>query len=702
MSKLLHRFLLMGALLMCAAGCSDDKTEDSTAPSFSITVPASEFYQATVAESAKAGDVVPLSIKMTEGMEIVSVHYNEEPCTFTSSDAETNTFNYEFTMPEADVTLDIEVREIKPQEYTIYYDNPDNFYFQNVPQTAEEGSEVSFYVTVTDLSMCIAQVRYGTEEEEVCEQTGDVEVASDYKRYSFKFTMPGHDVTLEAGTAVEYNSITRIGDEHSKVRLINSIKKDNNGDPLVDEDGEYICENYYGQLVKFVYEVELGYNFEVTVVGDRTGAHYESKIYFEDNSYDPSDCWVLEMPAEPITFTISSTEKNDFVGKAFVGDYKGFFIDTKQPGKLTRESSPNLEASLKSNTVFTFKTTDVNAYDFKGTFTFDESASRFAYERESCDQYGISGKWDEKMTMTYVSDIIEDMPDNTRFYVMTQKSISDYTSAANAGATKLLLEMTLDGSTVYYLFERSGYSLREVGVEFTSGTSLGDASATAFVIENSEKILKYTYDGNTTSLIEKGREAGSYQPASGSGDVLELDGFGSGKIGSKEGTYTIVDGIVTLNCSGEETKYNIDMNAKTYTAINDEGTWDGPTSFYVEGSDIAYNGSKMTKGSVKVTLDPAQTKATFVAQYYSDMYRMEDAVNSTVSYIYDAASSTLTLSQILVGVYGTWNSERVDIVFSVSSDKQTLTFTGIERICSISNPSKYYVMVTDLAVPAQQ
>lgn len=73
MSKLLHRFLLMGALLMCAAGCSDDKTEDSTAPSFSITVPASEFYQATVAESAKAGDVVPLSIKMTEGMEIVSV-----------------------------------------------------------------------------------------------------------------------------------------------------------------------------------------------------------------------------------------------------------------------------------------------------------------------------------------------------------------------------------------------------------------------------------------------------------------------------------------------------------------------------------------------------------------------------------------------------------------------------------------------------
>lgn len=695
------KFLLMGALLAGAAGCSEDNTEGA-APSFAITVPTSENYQVTVAESAKAGDEVPLSIVPAEGMEIVTVHYNEEPCTFVSSDAETNTFNYTFTMPASDVTLNIEVREMAPTEYSIYYDNSDDYYFMDVPQTAEEGSEVSFYVTVTDLSMCVAQVRYGTEEEEVCEQTGDVEVASDYKRYAFKFTMPQHDVSLEAGIAVEYNSITRIGDEHSKVRLINSIKKDEDGNPLVDENGEHICENYYGQLVKFVYEVELGYNYEVTVVGDRTGAHYEGKIYFEDNSYDPSDCWVLEMPAEPITFTITSTEKNDFAGKAFVGDYKGFFIDTKQPGKLTSESSPNLEASLKSSTVFTFKTTDVNAYDFKGTFSFDESTNEFAYERESCDQYGISGNWSDKITMTYVSDIIEDMPDNTRFYVMTQKSISDYTSAANAGATKLLLEMTLDGSTVYYLFERSGYSLREVSVEFTSGTSLGDASATAFVIENSEKILKYTYDGNTTNLIEKGKEAGSYQPASGSGDVLELDGFGNGKIGTKEGTYTITDGIVTLTCDGQETKYNIDMNAKTYTTINDEGTWDGPTTFYIEDSDIAYNGSKMTKGSVKVTLDPAQTKATFIAQYYSDMYRMENVVYSTVSYIYDAASSTLTLSQILVGVYGTWNSERIDIVFKVSDDKQTLTFTGIDRICSISNPSKYYVMVTDLAVPAQQ
>lgn len=694
------KFLLMGALLAGAAGCSEDNTEGA-APSFAITVPTSENYQVTVAESAKAGDEVPLSIVPAEGMEIVTVHYNEEPCTFVSSDAETNTFNYTFTMPASDVTLNIEVREMAPTEYSIYYDNSDNFYFVNVPQSAVSGTEITFYVNVTDLSLDITSIAYGSELGEFCKQEGDVKLQPDYKQYTFKFTMPAHDVSLDVTTATEYNDITLEGDDHAYINMLNALVKDDNGDPVLDEDGNKMYRGFYNQVVQFTYEVDPGYNYSVTIVGGRTGIHYEDQTIFEDNGWDFNSYWTLVMPAEPLTMTIKSSEKNDFVGKALVGNYKGFFINTTQLGKLERYDATTLEAEIKSNTAFSVKTTDANKFDFQGMISYDESTKQFAYDAASCESYGLSGRYDDEMTVAWVNNLLEDMPDNVRFYVMSKNDLSSFISA-NAGGSKYLLEMALDGSTVYYLFERSGYQLTKVDMEFTNGESLGDASAAGFVTKEGEKILKYTYDGNTTSLIEKGREAGSYQPASGSDDVLVLDGFGGGKIGTKEGTYTISDGIVTLNCDGEETKYNIDMNAKTYTAINDEGTWDGPTSFYVEGSDIAYNGSKMTKGSVKVTLDPAQTKATFVAQYYSDMYRMEDAVNSTVSYIYDAASSTLTLSQILVGVYGTWNSERVDIVFSVSSDKQTLTFTGIERICSISNPSKYYVMVTDLAVPAQQ
>lgn len=695
------KFLLMGALLAGAAGCSEDDTEAS-APSFSITAPTSEDYQVTVAESAKAGDEVPLSIVPAEGMEIVTVHYNEEPCTFVSSDAETNTFNYTFTMPASDVTLDIEVREMAPAEYSIYYDNASTFNFVNVPQTAVSGTEITFNINVTDLSLGVTSVSYGSELGEFCQQVGDIKLLPDYKQYTFKFTMPAHDVALEALTATEYNDITLEGDDHAYINMLNALVKDENGDPVLDEDGNKMYRGFYEQVVQFTYEVDLGYNYSVTIVGTRTGTHYEDQAIFEDNGWDFNSYWTLVMPAEPLTMTIQSTEKTDFVGKALVGNYKGFFINTTQLGKLERYDATTLEAEIKSNTAFSVKTTDANEFDFQGMISYDESTKQFAYDAASCESYGLSGRYDDEMTLAWVSNLIEDMPDNVRFYVMSKNDLSSFISAGNAGGSKYLLEVKTTTGTAYYLFEREGYQLTKVDMEFTNGQSLGDASASGFVLKEGEKLLQYTYDGSATNLIEKGKEAGSYQPASGSGDILTLDGFGGGKIGTKEGTYTISDGIVTLTCDGEETKYNIDMNAKTYSPIAGEGEWDGPTNFYTESWTMSYNGKKITKGSVQITLNPAEQKATIKAQYYSDMYYMEDAVNTTVSYVYDADASTLTLSQVMMGdeTYQAWY-KYVDIVLKVSDDKRTLTFTGIDNLYSGANP-KIYVIVTDLAVPAQE
>lgn len=139
-----------------------------------------------MAESAKAGDEVPLSIVPAEGMEIVTVHYNEEPCTFVSSDAETNTFNY-------------------------------------------------------------------------------------------TFTMPAHDVSLDVTTATEYNDITLEGDDYAYINMLNALVKDDNGDPVLDEDGNKMYRGFYNQVVQFTYEVDLGYNYSVTIVGKRTGTHYEDQ-----------------------------------------------------------------------------------------------------------------------------------------------------------------------------------------------------------------------------------------------------------------------------------------------------------------------------------------------------------------------------------------------------------------------------------------
>lgn len=568
-----------------------------------------------MAESAKAGDEVPLSIVPAESMEIVTVHYNEEPCTFVSSDAETNTFNY-------------------------------------------------------------------------------------------TFTMPAHDVSLDVTTATEYNDITLEGDDHAYINMLNALVKDDNGDPVLDEDGNKMYRGFYNQVVQFTYEVDLGYNYSVTIVGKRTGTHYEDQTIFEDNGWDFNSYWTLVMPAELLTMTIKSSEKNDFVGKALVGNYKGFFINTTQLGKLERYDATTLEAEIKSNTAFSVKTTDANKFDFQGMISYDESTKQFAYDAASCEFYGLSGRYDDEMTVAWVSNLLEDMPDNVRFYIMSKNDLSSFISAGNAGGSKYLLEVKTSTGTAYYLFEREGYQLTKVDMEFTNGESLGDASATGFVMKEGEKLLQYTYDGSTTNLIEKGKEAGSYKPASGSGDELVLDGFGGGKIGTKEGTYTISDGIVTLTCDGQETKYNIDMNAKTYSPIADEGEWNGPTDFYVEGSQLAHDGGKDVKGCIKISIDknaignPDKGKAYFVAQYWSSSYKFEDVLSALVTYVYDPSAKTLTLSQIGAGTadggYG-----RIDIVLSVSDDKRTLTFTGIDRIYAQFNGSRY-VTVTDLAVPAQE
>lgn len=568
-----------------------------------------------MAESAKAGDEVPLSIVPAEGMEIVTVHYNEEPCTFVSSDAETNTFNY-------------------------------------------------------------------------------------------TFTMPAHDVSLDVTTATEYNDITLEGDDYAYINMLNALVKDDNGDPVLDEDGNKMYRGFYNQVVQFTYEVDLGYNYSVTIVGKRTGTHYEDQTIFEDNGWDFNSYWTLVMPAEPLTMTIKSSEKNDFVGKALVGNYKGFFINTTQLGKLERYDATTLEAEIKSNSAFSVKTTDANKFDFQGMISYDESTKQFAYDAASCEFYGLSGRYDDEMTVAWVSNLLEDMPDNVRFYIMSKNDLSSFISAGNAGGSKYLLEVKTSTGTAYYLFEREGYQLTKVDMEFTNGESLGDASATGFVMKEGEKLLQYTYDGSTTNLIEKGKEAGSYKPASGSDDELVLDGFGGGKIGTKEGTYTISDGIVTLTCDGQETKYNIDMNAKTYSPIADEGEWNGPTDFYVEGSQLAHDGGKDVKGCIKISIDknaignPDKGKAYFVAQYWSSSYKFEDVLSALVTYVYDPSAKTLTLSQIGAGTadggYG-----RIDIVLSVSDDKRTLTFTGIDRIYAQFNGSRY-VTVTDLAVPAQE
>lgn len=504
--------------------------------------------------------------------------------------------------------------------------------------------------------------------------------------------MPEHNVVLTARTGIEYYRIYRQGDDHSQVIMTNSLKKDENGDPVTDEDGVVICQNFYGQVVKFVVDVELGYDLELSITGDRSGTGIK---WFElDNDPDSGDVWAFYMPAEPVTIRSATSEKTIYEGKPFVGEYDGFFINTTRAGSLYRAASPTMSMTLKSNTVFLVRTTDENGYDFKGTYTFDEQKNTFDYVYETVDEYGLSGDYSEEITLAVIADIKENMPENSRFYVVSKSAISDYTAASNGGGTVNLLEFETASGTVHYLFERANYSLKKVDVRFLEGSAIGDDRVTAIVSEAGNPLIKYTVEEGKPLFSNKGREAGSYTGANGE---LKLDGFGSGTLGSREGTYTVEGSIVTLTIDGAEAVYVIDMNARTYTAVGGDGAWDGPDHFATTGDFGYWNGTR--RALVSVTLD-GET-ANFRAIVENDYGEMGESVTSdAVKYVYDPDTGTLTLSQVTQGkADGGWGSERADIVLKVSDDKRTLTFTQ-DRIYSIGTPARY-IVTTGLSMQAE-
>ena len=109
---------------------------------------------------------------------------------------------------------------------------------------------------------------------------------------------------------------------------------------------------------------------------------------------------------------------------------------------------------------------------------------------------------------------------------------------------------------------------------------------------------------------------------------------------------------------------------------------------------------------ITVTLDSgekgqAKIQARFFGPYNSDdpyAYGSEELINDTQAYVYDSSAETLIISNVLQGKSGAWGSERKDIVFEVSPDKGSLTFT-IDWIISTANPNKY-VGVTGLSLTA--
>jgi hypothetical protein len=202
--------------------------------------------------------------------------------------------------------------------------------------------------------------------------------------------------------------------------------------------------------------------------------------------------------------------------------------------------------------------------------------------------------------------------------------------------------------------------------------------------------FRYTYEnGGVPVFTYSGKEVGTY--TSDKGETLELDGFGNAKYNGAAGTYTIDAGIVTYtDATGTQTKFNINMNDKTFTVIVESSGIALDPVYSTTTAWIYVDGQQSETGMITVAFE-ANYGATavkegyaFIQINYMETGKVKEMIGASCPYYTDDANRTVTISNVLQG-NGGWGTTKKDIVLNISEDGKTLTFVD-EAIFSTVSP----------------
>ena len=642
--------------------------EEPETPSYSITATESEFYKIDFPESAKEGEDVTVTVTPVDNVTIVGVRYNSKKADLVEENV------YTFQMPKKDVKLKVESSStvtVVPSSY---------FTSKADKETAQAGDlvTVSFYVSNIEDIISSATVNGTTE----CKLE-----AMDLGEYTYSFTMPEGPAVVEAHLLAEYHVIEREWDDHCVISMLDCI----NNQGAADE----FCSQKEGFPVHFIYKCDLGYDVACTVTGKESGKDYTGEIFWSlaADNHLYQDCWAFLMPGEPVVIKTVSTERNTYEGADFVGEYKGYWV-TLGENNIYSHSEPSFEMELRKNEAYFVSSTDNNAYDFSGLYTVNNSTIAGNRE-ESRGDYVLRGQLlEDGYAFAIIDYILHDNVDNRRFY-LTGKEDFDFVCATDKSGNRYLLEAESAGKKSWYFIERDNQSIKKADVSFTSGSSLDDAcEAMVDVIGgiefNRTDRFRYTYEnGGVPVFTYSGKEVGTY--TSDKGETLELDGFGNAKYNGIAGTYTIEAGIVTYtDATGTQTKFNINMNDKTFTVIVESTGIKLDPVYSTTTAWISVDGQPSETGMITVAFD-ANYGATatkegyaFIQINYMETGKVKEMIGASCPYYTDAVNRTVTISNVLQG-NGGWGTTKKDIVLNISEDGKTLTFVE-EAIFSTVSP----------------
>lgn len=574
----------------------------------------------------------------------------------------------------------------------------DDYYTVTCPKTAEAGQKVIFTIKVNLATIRPGEVKFGKKD---CTY-----IADDGTTYCYMFTMPEGDTQLSIEVEDDMHDITPKQGDHTTLIMLNS--SDYWDDPnYTDLTRPY--DNVMGKAVKWLWWPEYGYEGSLKVTS-QSGANIDW-AYVEDDE-DFGKCWLCLMPDEAITIETSSKEKTDYLGKQFVGEYKGYKLE-QGSGLVATGTTPTFDLKLNYNTSFYAGNNDEKT--FGGCYSFNESNNTFSYlEEYSTDfygkrTYGVRGTWfSNGDAFVTVNDLNEDKPENEKHYFVSNQNFNYTAAKSDTYGSRYLVELERGDNTAWYYYSSIDKTVQRVNVTFTKGNSItGVSNATVYDLEGNP-LFRYSRTSATSDPVftMKGSEAGTYKPQTGSGSNLVLDGFGSATYGSANGTYTIDNGTVKFTASnGDKKTFVIDTTNKTYTE-SAGSVWTGKENF-VAAVTGRFDSNNNSNGMVAVQLNQdfqgeKQGSVKVIVTLTDDMYSTREIISNTATYTYDAAANQITISGLLVGTANGRSTEKINITFDVNSDKTTLTCNEDKYLRAVSGGDTRYVYAKGLTLTARQ